>query len=163
MEVLGPNGWQAARVLNVTPFRIQVRYKHGFIENFIEWVPFSVDMVRYVCDDSDSELLDDLSAKKARQNGLATSIKQAETPQEGDSKDWIIYCNQCQLRIRRQRYYCTYCESPSDGYAYESYDLCITCFQTGFRYHQHPRSSFAVILRVKLIFRWNELWKIFHS
>ncbi|KAK9722491.1 hypothetical protein K7432_002643 [Basidiobolus ranarum] len=62
-----------------------------------------------------------------------------------ESEKWKVYCNQCKVVIKQIRYYCTYCENPSEGYDYESFDLCLWCFSRKFpRKHQHPRSSFAV-------------------
>ncbi|KAJ2781859.1 hypothetical protein H4R18_002622 [Coemansia javaensis] len=61
-----------------------------------------------------------------------------------DSATWFVYCNQCSIVIRTFRYYCTACEHPSDGYDYESYDLCLTCFAKEFpAAHPHPRAAFA--------------------
>ncbi len=140
VEVLGPDGWQVGEVIKMTPFRIQVRYTESWLQNFEEWVSFSNEMVRFVRDKDES----DQDAQLTKSHEATSDTRLKEEMEKGDSKTWIIYCNQCQLIIERQRYYCTYCESPSDGFEYESYDLCIYCFQKGFRYHQHPRSSFAV-------------------
>ncbi|KAJ1728514.1 hypothetical protein LPJ61_003996, partial [Coemansia biformis] len=61
-----------------------------------------------------------------------------------DSATWFVYCNQCNIVIRTFRYYCMSCERPSDGYDYESYDLCLMCFSKQFPCeHPHPRASFA--------------------
>ncbi|KAI7859297.1 hypothetical protein BDC45DRAFT_564763 [Circinella umbellata] len=58
---------------------------------------------------------------------------------------WKVYCNQCNVVIKQFRYYCTYCETPSEGYDYESFELCLRCFDQNFPFwHHHPRSSFAV-------------------
>ncbi|KAI9498996.1 hypothetical protein BDB00DRAFT_753869 [Zychaea mexicana] len=58
---------------------------------------------------------------------------------------WKVYCNQCNVVIKQFRYYCTYCETPSEGYDYESFELCLRCFDQNFPFwHDHPRSSFAV-------------------
>ncbi|KAI9501531.1 hypothetical protein BX070DRAFT_37661 [Coemansia spiralis] len=61
-----------------------------------------------------------------------------------DSPTWFVYCNQCSIVIRTFRYYCTECEKPSDGYDYESFDMCLVCFSKGFpAEHPHPQTSFA--------------------
>ncbi|CAG8500157.1 10011_t:CDS:10, partial [Diversispora eburnea] len=58
---------------------------------------------------------------------------------------WCIYCNQCNVVIKQFRYYCTYCETPSEGNDYKSFELCVWCFAHQFpNYHEHPRCSFAV-------------------
>ncbi|KAJ1984021.1 hypothetical protein H4R34_000929 [Dimargaris verticillata] len=58
---------------------------------------------------------------------------------------WTIYCNCCQRVIQQVRFYCTYCESPSDGFDYESFELCLFCFEHQFPVtHQHPKTSFAM-------------------
>ncbi|KAJ1952806.1 hypothetical protein IWQ62_006140, partial [Dispira parvispora] len=58
---------------------------------------------------------------------------------------WTIYCNACQRIIKQVRFYCTYCESPSEGFDYESFELCLYCFEHQFpTYHEHPKSSFAM-------------------
>ncbi|KAJ1913092.1 hypothetical protein H4219_005352 [Mycoemilia scoparia] len=62
----------------------------------------------------------------------------------GDSENWLIYCNQCQVVIKQFRYYCIHCEKPSDGYDYNSFELCHWCFIGNFpNDHKHPRTSFA--------------------
>ncbi|KAJ2283757.1 hypothetical protein GGH14_000632 [Coemansia sp. RSA 370] len=61
-----------------------------------------------------------------------------------DSATWFVYCNACNIIIRTFRYYCVSCERPSDGYDYESYELCLTCFTKEFpAAHPHPRACFA--------------------
>ncbi|KAJ1797230.1 hypothetical protein LPJ59_003269 [Coemansia sp. RSA 2399] len=61
-----------------------------------------------------------------------------------DSPTWFVYCNQCSIVIRTFRYYCMDCEKPSDGYDYESFDLCLMCFSKEFPLaHPHPQTSFA--------------------
>ncbi|KAJ1773946.1 hypothetical protein IW140_003187 [Coemansia sp. RSA 1813] len=61
-----------------------------------------------------------------------------------DSPTWFVYCNQCSIVIQTFRYYCMDCEKPSDGYDYESFDLCLVCFSKGFPLdHPHPQMSFA--------------------
>ncbi|KAI8149976.1 hypothetical protein BJV82DRAFT_585375 [Fennellomyces sp. T-0311] len=58
---------------------------------------------------------------------------------------WKVYCNQCNVVIKQFRYYCTYCETPSEGHDYQSFELCLRCFDQNFPFwHDHPRSSFAV-------------------
>ncbi|KAJ1976276.1 hypothetical protein H4R35_002773, partial [Dimargaris xerosporica] len=58
---------------------------------------------------------------------------------------WTIYCNCCQCIIQQVRFYCTYCENPSDGFDYESFELCLFCFEHQFPVtHQHPKTSFAM-------------------
>jgi hypothetical protein len=131
-------------VKKVTPFRIQVSYRQDWLRGFEEWVPLNPDFVRFLSDDSDYE-------RKSRK-----CEKTDVLPKEGDSETWIIYCNQCTNRIWKYRYFCTYCEAPSNGFDYESYELCLECFQTNFRYHQHPRSSFAVIFFLLLFVDSND-------
>ncbi|PIA17269.1 hypothetical protein COEREDRAFT_86268 [Coemansia reversa NRRL 1564] len=61
-----------------------------------------------------------------------------------DSATWFVYCNQCNIVISTFRYYCLSCERPSDGYDYESYDLCLMCFSRQFPSdHPHSQASFA--------------------
>ncbi|KAJ2675361.1 hypothetical protein IWW42_001145 [Coemansia sp. RSA 1085] len=61
-----------------------------------------------------------------------------------DSATWFVYCNLCNVVIRTFRYYCVSCEKPSDGYDYESYDLCLMCFSKSFPSdHPHPPTCFA--------------------
>ncbi|KAJ1656077.1 hypothetical protein IWQ61_004288 [Dispira simplex] len=58
---------------------------------------------------------------------------------------WTIYCNACQRIIKQVRFYCTYCESPSEGFDYDSFELCLYCFEHQFpTHHEHPKSSFAM-------------------
>ncbi|KAG0790427.1 hypothetical protein G6F21_005814 [Rhizopus arrhizus] len=58
---------------------------------------------------------------------------------------WRVYCNQCNVIIKQFRYYCTYCENPSIGHDYRSFELCLRCFDQNFPFwHEHPRSSFAI-------------------
>ena len=56
-------------------------------------------------------------------------------------------CNQCKRACSDFRVYCKYCEkSIPSNWDYDSYDLCIDCFQRSFSdvSHPHPRESFAV-------------------
>ncbi|KAI7898479.1 uncharacterized protein BX663DRAFT_555836 [Cokeromyces recurvatus] len=62
-----------------------------------------------------------------------------------ETENWKVYCNQCNIVIKQFRYYCTYCETPSLGYDYQSFELCLRCFDQNFPFwHEHPRSSFAI-------------------
>ncbi|KAI9255496.1 hypothetical protein BY458DRAFT_520176 [Sporodiniella umbellata] len=62
-----------------------------------------------------------------------------------EMESWKVYCNQCNIVIKQFRYYCTYCENPSSGYDYRSFELCLRCFDQNFPFwHEHPRSSFAI-------------------
>ncbi|KAG1471652.1 hypothetical protein G6F56_002000 [Rhizopus delemar] len=62
-----------------------------------------------------------------------------------EMESWKVYCNQCNIVIKQFRYYCTYCENPSVGYDYRSFELCLRCFDQNFPFwHEHPRSSFAI-------------------
>lgn len=42
-----------------------------------------------------------------------------------ESDKWKVYCNQCNVIIKQFRYYCTYCETPSEGHDYQSFELCL--------------------------------------
>ncbi|KAI7883175.1 hypothetical protein K492DRAFT_235544 [Lichtheimia hyalospora FSU 10163] len=56
-----------------------------------------------------------------------------------------VFCRQCGVIIKQFRYYCTYCESPTEDGTVHSFDLCLLCFDQQFPFwHEHPRSSFAV-------------------
>lgn len=47
--------------------------------------------------------------------------------------------------INKFRYYCTYCEAPTDSQTIQTFDLCLKCFDQDFPFwHEHPRSGFAV-------------------
>ncbi|KAJ2959449.1 hypothetical protein NQZ79_g5096 [Umbelopsis isabellina] len=60
-------------------------------------------------------------------------------------RPWVIYCKQCKIVIKKFRYYCTYCEWPTDGQPVQNFDLCLRCFDQDFPFwHDHPRSGFAV-------------------
>ncbi|KAJ1926169.1 hypothetical protein IWQ60_004041, partial [Tieghemiomyces parasiticus] len=73
-----------------------------------------------------------------------SNLPPVPAPNEPYDAHWTIYCNVCEAVIRQRRFYCTYCENPSDGFDYESFELCVTCFEHRFpTSHQHPRSSFA--------------------
>ncbi|KAI8988488.1 hypothetical protein BDF20DRAFT_855924 [Mycotypha africana] len=92
--------------------------------------------------------LEDLDANEQEQNEAnieyhKETIEEDEEVVEIDS--WKVYCNQCNVVIKQFRYYCTYCETPSAGYDYQSFELCLQCFDQNFPvWHEHPRSSFAV-------------------
>nr|KAJ3420355.1 hypothetical protein HK105_005779 [Polyrhizophydium stewartii] len=75
---------------------------------------------------------------------VPTPASEPEVEVDLENETWKIFCNQCKQRILQYRYYCTYCETPSEGWEYESFDLCALCFQCNFPFHRHPRSSFAV-------------------
>ncbi|KAL0083612.1 hypothetical protein J3Q64DRAFT_1138065 [Phycomyces blakesleeanus] len=42
-----------------------------------------------------------------------------------ENDTWKVYCNQCNIIIKQFRYYCTYCETPSEGHDYQSFELCL--------------------------------------
>ncbi|KAJ1826618.1 hypothetical protein LPJ56_002085 [Coemansia sp. RSA 2599] len=80
----------------------------------------------------------------SRQLQEQAAAKQQQQLASSDSKTWFVYCNQCNVVIRTFRYYCTGCEHPSDGFDYESFDLCLGCFVKRFPAdHAHPRTAFA--------------------
>ncbi|KAJ2889051.1 hypothetical protein FB639_000194 [Coemansia asiatica] len=80
----------------------------------------------------------------SRQLQEQAAAKQKQQIASADSKTWFVYCNQCNVVIRTFRYYCTECEHPSDGFDYESFDLCLGCFVKRFpASHAHPRTAFA--------------------
>ena len=43
----------------------------------------------------------------------------------GESEHWFVYCDQCRVVIKQFRYFCTHCEKPSEGYDYNSFELCL--------------------------------------
>ncbi|KAJ2636746.1 hypothetical protein GGF40_002818 [Coemansia sp. RSA 1286] len=80
----------------------------------------------------------------SRQLQEQAAVKQQQQMASADSKTWFVYCNQCNVVIRTFRYYCVECEHPSDGFDYESFDLCLGCFVKRFPVgHAHPRTAFA--------------------
>ncbi|KAI9592420.1 hypothetical protein BDF19DRAFT_451717 [Syncephalis fuscata] len=95
-----------------------------------------------------------ISRKKHHHHGLPVKQENTEEPTEieyfredmanEEGESWLLYCDQCRMVIRQFRYYCTYCEIPSQDKTYSSFELCINCFTNFFPWHhQHPRSSFA--------------------
>ncbi|KAJ2517812.1 hypothetical protein GGI11_003050 [Coemansia sp. RSA 2049] len=103
--------------------------------------------------DEDSDTADSIPLVTRLQFGGFLDIHQASMSNAGangagvavdDSPTWFVYCNQCNIVIRTFRYYCMDCEKPSDGYDYESFDLCLVCFSKAFPTdHPHPQLSFA--------------------
>ncbi|GAA5801238.1 hypothetical protein HPULCUR_006682 [Helicostylum pulchrum] len=91
--------------------------------------------------------LDDVEPEEGSSEGNAEYHKETadENEEVVEIDAWKVYCNQCNIVIKQFRYYCTYCETPSPGHDYQSFELCLRCFDQNFPFwHQHPRSSFAI-------------------
>ncbi|KAJ2805259.1 hypothetical protein H4R20_002163 [Coemansia guatemalensis] len=85
-----------------------------------------------------------LLAEHFKRQRLGALMRHGSMVAAQDSATWFVYCNQCSIVISTFRYYCQSCERPSDGYDYESYDLCLMCFSRQFpSEHPHPQTSFA--------------------
>ncbi|KAI8090612.1 hypothetical protein BDF21DRAFT_460039 [Thamnidium elegans] len=91
--------------------------------------------------------LGDVESEEGSSTGNAEYHKETadENEEVVEIDAWKVYCNQCNIVIKQFRYYCTYCETPSPGHDYQSFELCLRCFDQNFPFwHQHPRSSFAI-------------------
>ncbi|KAJ2081933.1 hypothetical protein H4R24_001965 [Coemansia sp. RSA 988] len=85
-----------------------------------------------------------LLAEHFKRQRLGVLMRHGSMVAAQDSATWFVYCNKCNIVISTFRYYCLICERPSDGYDYESYDLCLMCFSRQFpSEHPHPQASFA--------------------
>ncbi|KAJ2490423.1 hypothetical protein IWW37_003164 [Coemansia sp. RSA 2050] len=121
--------------------RAQRRARHGgpSVASLVR-VAENLEHINEACTD-DQPLMYRLSTEEADGLPLVTRLL-AEGSQ--DSATWFVYCNQCRVVIRTFRYFCVKCERPSEGFDYESFDLCLACFARHFpRDHIHPPSSFA--------------------
>ncbi|RUS18774.1 hypothetical protein BC937DRAFT_88346 [Endogone sp. FLAS-F59071] len=157
--------WLAAMVVAVRGYRVLVHYE-GYPSFYDEWMDINSKRL-HIGEREGSEECEGLEAttiqeayikgkKGQRQNQLQEPEEHMEPEAEyfredmegvewEESADWQVYCNQCHIMIKQFRYYCTYCEQPSEGSDYQSFELCLWCFSHQFPdYHQHPRSSFAV-------------------
>ena len=85
VEIFGPNGWQRAVIVKKTPFRIQVEYTFGWMNEMKEWVPINTDVIRFLCDDSDAEFFDDEEKRRSQEE------KKLQEKKPGDSKTWYTY------------------------------------------------------------------------
>ncbi|RIA90232.1 hypothetical protein C1645_823641 [Glomus cerebriforme] len=155
--------WVPATIIETKGCRVLIHYDDvpAFYD---EWIDISSERLREKCTKNE--------ANETAQNAKSTStsleskkdLKKKKDKAENDDyrlefvvngalngrlitadDKWCIYCNQCNVVIKQFRYYCTYCESPSEGNDYKSFELCVWCFAHQFpNYHEHPRCSFAV-------------------
>ncbi|CEJ00195.1 hypothetical protein RMCBS344292_14260 [Rhizopus microsporus] len=89
--------------------------------------------------------LDDVQEEEGQGEYHKEPNEEEEDIEVVEMDSWKVYCNQCNVVIKQFRYYCTYCENPSIGYDYRSFELCLRCFDQNFPFwHEHPRSSFAI-------------------
>jgi len=150
--------WYPATISAVKGHRILVHFDE-FPKYYDEWIDVGSDRLRAIdaSEESGSEENEPLTEghiKRNRKSKLEDVneydfeyiLDDVDCPDDGEESDnWHIYCNQCNVVIKQHRYYCTYCESPSDGYDYKSFELCLWCFSHNFpKHHEHPRSSFAM-------------------
>ncbi|RUP51248.1 hypothetical protein BC936DRAFT_149251, partial [Jimgerdemannia flammicorona] len=155
--------WLAATVVAVRGYRVLVHYE-GYPQYFDEWMDINSERLR-IGELEEGEEEEEMEAtpqyqgkKRQRQSPsqCQDSVEAVEPEAEyfredmegvewEESANWQVYCNQCHIMIKQFRYYCTYCEVPSEGSDYQSFELCLWCFSHQFpEYHHHPRSSFAV-------------------
>ncbi|KAG9287994.1 hypothetical protein G9A89_017589 [Geosiphon pyriformis] len=153
--------WHSARVVEAKGYRVLIHYDNSS-SVYDEWIDMNSQRLRggYVegATSAESDELESLLSaanrtKKTKKNSkfdeIASNIEYVIDGKvygnDSDRGNWFIYCNQCNVIIKQYRYYCTYCESPSEGNDYKSFELCIWCFAHNFpEDHQHPRCSFAV-------------------
>ncbi|CAG8488341.1 2903_t:CDS:10 [Ambispora gerdemannii] len=154
--------WHSGRVIEAKGYRILIHYDN-YSPIYDEWIDINSQRLRGGYDDGDSTAdSDELESLLSASNRIkrvkkSTNLNEDLTKgieyvvdgkvySENDGKgNWFIYCNQCNVIIKQYRYYCTYCELPSEGNDYQSFELCIWCFAHCFpEDHQHPRCSFAM-------------------
>ncbi len=94
--------------------------------------------------EEDVELVSCAKRNSKTKSSLLTLDKYYETLLDSidydrnDQTIWQYSCNVCCKKIKRNRYFCIYCEEVGT-----KFQLCLFCFQCRFPAHQHPRSSFA--------------------
>ncbi|CAG8460640.1 4209_t:CDS:10, partial [Ambispora leptoticha] len=154
--------WHPGRVVEAKGYRVLIHYDN-YLPIYDEWVDINSQRLRGGYDDGDSTAdSDELESLLSASNRIKKVKKSTNANEDltkgieyvvdgkvyGDNEgkgNWFIYCNQCNVIIKQYRYYCTYCESPSEGNDYQSFELCIWCFAHCFpEDHQHPRCSFAM-------------------
>ncbi|KNC99570.1 uncharacterized protein SPPG_04959 [Spizellomyces punctatus DAOM BR117] len=123
-----------ATVIKTRSWQVLVQYD-GWDEAWNEWIDMN---------SSKMKLVEAASGENNSSEDGNSSAGECSS-EEDDEQKWKIFCNRCEKRIRQYRYFCTYCEVPSEGFEYESFDLCLACFQQDFPLdHPHPIQSFAV-------------------
>ncbi|KAI8908265.1 hypothetical protein DFJ77DRAFT_170976 [Powellomyces hirtus] len=131
LEVCSGGEWYKAHVVKTRGWQVFVHYE-GWDEVWDEWMDMNSSKIKLV---------------HAAPPTIVQTVSQAVDDHEDDASDddaWQISCNRCEKRIRQHRYFCTYCESHADRLEYQSFDLCLMCFQYDFPVeHPHPMSSFA--------------------
>ncbi|CAG8513378.1 15734_t:CDS:10 [Funneliformis caledonium] len=153
--------WVPATIIEAKGCRVLIHYDDvpAFYD---EWIDISSERLREKCTKNEiTQNIKPTSTSLESKKDLKKKKSKAENDDDyrlefvvngalngrlitADDK-WCIYCNQCNVVIKQFRYYCTYCESPSEGNDYRSFELCVWCFAHQFpNYHEHPRCSFAV-------------------
>ncbi|OZJ06488.1 hypothetical protein BZG36_00497 [Bifiguratus adelaidae] len=141
-------------VMAIDGFRILLQ-DHEHPDREPEWVSAARDGISIVVEIKEiNNAYERRQAMKRRRQNLQLEDEEEEDEYYREDMDeneieyadsWQIYCNQCHIVIKQFRYYCMYCESPSFGEDYASFELCLWCFSHQFPdWHEHPRSGFAV-------------------
>ncbi|CAB5184504.1 uncharacterized protein OCT59_029662 [Rhizophagus irregularis] len=155
--------WVPATIIETKGCRVLIHYDDvpAFYD---EWIDISSERLREKC--AKNEIKEVAKNVKSVTTSLETKkdLKKKKDKVENDdyrlefvvngalngrlitaNDKWCIYCDQCNVVIKQFRYFCTYCESRSEGNDYKSFELCVWCFAHQFpNYHEHPRCSFAV-------------------
>ncbi|KAI8827096.1 uncharacterized protein EV422DRAFT_563174 [Fimicolochytrium jonesii] len=125
----GGGVWYTGMVRKARGWQILVHYD-DWDDSWDEWIDINSSKLRLI--------------QEAEELQESTESESQSEVEESDDERWKIFCNQCTKRIRQRRYFCTNCEDPSEGFDYNSFDLCLPCFQYDFPLdHPHPISSFA--------------------
>ncbi|GES77634.1 methyltransferase domain-containing protein [Rhizophagus clarus] len=155
--------WVPATIIETKGCRVLIHYDDvpAFYD---EWIDISSERLREKCTKNETkEVAKNIRSATASLESKKDLKKKKDKTENDDYRlefvvngalngrlitaddKWCIYCNQCNVVIKQFRYYCTYCESPSEGNDYKSFELCVWCFAHQFpNYHEHPRCSFAV-------------------
>ncbi|KAJ3273827.1 Kinesin-like protein kif3b [Terramyces sp. JEL0728] len=136
--------WWPARMVGLFEGSIRFRFL-GWSAKYDEMIDSDSRRIRECVTMPSEELVNEIVDETESEEECKPVIRKNRKSKVYDSDDesWKIYCNRCTKRIRNVRVYCTYCEVPADDWGYESFDICLVCFEYNFPFHVHPRTSFA--------------------
>ncbi|KAJ3321704.1 Kinesin-like protein kif3b [Boothiomyces sp. JEL0866] len=146
VEVKDKSGkWWPAKMIGLFEGSIRFRFL-GWSLNYDELIDSESRRIRECVnmpsDELINEIVDETTESEEECKPVVRQNRKSKV-YDSDDESWKIYCNRCTKRIRNVRVYCTYCEVPADDWGYESFDICLVCFEYNFPFHIHPRTSFA--------------------
>ncbi|KAJ3228029.1 hypothetical protein HK099_007310 [Clydaea vesicula] len=126
-----------AVVIEAKCSEVKVHYL-GWDIKFDEWI--GMNSIRFKFNEKNENILNNenyelekkLIKKRIKTKRDSEEVEEVYSEDDTDTKKY--FCNDCKSQIKKYTYNCFYC----------SYYLCVNCFQTNYKYHKHPKTSFSM-------------------